>query len=115
MSDILSNLQQKVDQHEREIVAIQTSTREMIEGQKSSTKAIQELVATLERYMVKHDHVAQQSAELAKDVKELREQAASNQVVIESVKGLGGKISGLLLTTILSPAAIAALFAFGGK
>ncbi|QGH73279.1 MAG: hypothetical protein [Podoviridae sp. ctKoA10] len=115
MSEELNSLRQKVDQHEREIIQIQTSTREMIDGQKLSTKAIQDLVATLERYMVKHDHVAQQSAELAKDVKELREQASANQVVIESVKGLGGKISGLLLTTILSPAALAALFAFGGK
>jgi hypothetical protein len=115
MSDELINLRQKVDQHEREIIAIQTSTREMIDGQKSSTKAIQELVATLERYMVKHDHVAAQSVELTKDVRALREQAAANQPMIDSIRNFGGKISWLLVSTLLSPAAIAALFAFSGK
>lgn len=115
MSEELSRLQQKVDQHEREITAIQTSTREMIDGQKTSTKAIQDLVSTLERYMVKHDHVAKQCDELYKDVKDLSKQAQANQVVIDSVKNLGGKISWLLISTVLSPAALAALFAFGGK
>lgn len=111
----LTRLQQKVDQHEREIAAIQTSTREMIDGQKSLTKSIQDLTLSLQRYIVQHDHVAQQNSELQKEVKELSKQAQANQVIIDSVKSLGGKVGWLLITTILSPAALAALITFGVK
>lgn len=111
----ISRLQQKVDQHEREIAAIQTSTREMIDGQKSLTKSIQDLTMSLQQYIVKHDHVAQQNAELQRDVRALREQSAANQLVIDGVRTFSGKITWLLISTLLSPAVFAALFAFGTK
>lgn len=111
----ISRLQQKVDQHEREIAAIQTSTREMIDGQKSLTKSIQDLTLSLQRYIVQHDHVAQQNSELQKDVRVLREQSAANQLVIDGVRTFGAKITWLLISTLASPAVVAALFAFSGK
>lgn len=111
----LTRLQQKVDQHEREIAAIQTSTREMIDGQKSLTKSIQDLTMSLQQYIIKHDHVAQQNSELQKDVRALREQSAANQLVIDGVRTFSGKVTWLLISTLASPAVIAALFAFGGK
>jgi hypothetical protein len=113
--ELIGSIQKKVDQHDREIIEIRSFSRDMIESQKSSTKAIQDLVVTLQQYMVKHDHVAAQSSELSKDVRALREQAAANQPMIDSIRNFGGKISWLLVSTLLSPAAIAALFAFGGK
>lgn len=117
MSDELSRLKEKVDSHEREIAAIQSSTREMIDGQKSLTKSLQDLTLDLRQYIVKHDHVATQNAELIKDVRALREKAAENQPVIDSIRQIANKMFWLFLSSLLTPAGLAALYfaAQGGK
>ena len=118
MSDELTRLKEKVDSHEREIAAIQSSTREMIEGQKSLTKSIQDLTLDLRQYIVKHDHVATQNQELSKDVRALREKSAENQPVIDSIRQIAMKMFWLFISSLLTPAAMAALYfasSGGGK
>jgi septal ring factor EnvC (AmiA/AmiB activator) len=106
MSDELSRLQQRVDQHEREIEQISLSTREMIDGQKQVSKSLQDLTMSLNQYVVKHDFVSRQNDELTKDVRTLREQAAANQPVIDGLKTLNGKLIWLVISAFVTTGSV---------
>ena len=106
MADELTRLQQRVEQHDREIEQISLSTREMIEGQKSVAKSLQELTMCLNQYIVKHDFVSKQNDELTKDVRLLREQAAANQPVIDGIKTLNGKLIWLVISAFITTGSV---------
>lgn len=114
MADELTRLQQRVDQHEREIEQISLSTREMIEGQKSVAKSLQELTISLNQYVVKHDFVSKQNDELTKDVRLLREQAAANQPVIDGIKTLNGKLIWLVVSAFVTTGSVVGLIVTKG-
>lgn len=106
MADELIRLQQRVDQHGREIEQISLSTREMIEGQKSVARSLQELTISLNQYVVKHDFVSKQNEELTRDVRLLREQAAANQPVIDGIKTLNGKLIWLVISAFVTTGSV---------
>lgn len=114
MTDELTRLQSRVDQHEREIEQISLSTREMIEGQKQVAKSLQELTISLNQYVVKHDFVSKQNDELAKDVRVLREQHAANQPVIDGIKTLNGKLVWLVISAFVTTGSVVAFIATKG-
>lgn len=106
MADQLTRLQQMVEQHDRDIEQISLSTREMIEGQKSVARSLQELTISLNQYVVKHDFVSKQNDELTKDVRLLREQAAANQPVIDGIKTLNGKLIWLVISAFVTTGSV---------
>lgn len=106
MADQLTRLQQIVEQHDRDIEQISLSTREMIEGQKSVARSLQELTLSLNQYVVKHDFVSKQNDELTKDVRLLREQAAANQPVIDGIKTLNGKLIWLVISAFVTTCSV---------
>lgn len=115
MTDELTRLQSRVDQHEREIEQISLSTREMIEGQKQVAKSLQDLTISLNQYVVKHDFVSKQNDELAKDVRVLREQYAANQPVIDGIKTLNGKLIWLVISAFVTTGSVVAFIATKGS
>ena len=106
MADELIRLQQRVDQHEREIEQISLSTREMIEGQKSVARSLHELTLSLNQYVVKHDYVSKQNDELTKEVRKLSMQAAANQPVIDGIKTLNGKLIWLVISAFVTTGSV---------
>ena len=117
MSEELSRLSQIVNQHDRDIAAMQQSTAEMVDGQKELTKAIQGLTLSLQRYIDKHDYVASELTELAADVRELRDNQHTNQPLIDGIRAVHGKLLLVVVSALASPAAILAMLAAttGGK
>lgn len=111
MSEEIAKLQQKIEQHDREIEQISLSTREMIEGQKSVAKSLQDLTLSLNQYVVKHDFVSKQNDELAKDVRLLREQAAANQPIIDGIKSLNGKLIWLVISAFVTTGSVVGFIA----
>lgn len=114
MADQLTRLQQMVEQHDRDIEQISLSTREMIEGQKSVAKSLQELTISLNQYVVKHDFVSKQNDELTKDVRLLREQSAANQPVIDGIKTLNGKLIWLVISAFVTTGSVVGLIVTKG-
>lgn len=117
MSEDISRIEKRVDYHEAEIASIRDANKDVVTTHKDLTKSIQELMLELRAYVVKHDHVATQNAELIKDVRALREKAAENQPVIDSIRQIANKMFWLFLSSLLTPAGLAALYfaAQGGK
>lgn len=114
MTEELSRLQQRVDQHEREIELIGMSTREMIEGQKQVSRSLQDLTMSLNQYIVKHDYVSRQNDDLTRDVRELREQSAANQPVIDGLKNLNGKLVWLVISAFITTGSVIGFVATKG-
>lgn len=106
MADQLTRLQQIVEQHDRDIEQISLSTREMIEGQKSVARSLQELTLSLNQYVVKHDFVSKQNDELTKEVRALSMQAAANQPVIDGIKTLNGKLIWLVISAFVTTGSV---------
>lgn len=109
MSD-LANVQNRLDQHEREIALIGQSTRQMIDGQKQLTESLTELTITLNKYVDRLDRSATDINEIKVEQKThtlqisaIREQNAANQQVIDAVKSLNAKVIWFVLVAILTP------------
>lgn len=117
MSEDISRIKERVDNHEAEIAAIRNTSKDMVTSNRELTKSLQDLTLDLRAYIIKHDHVATQNAELIKDVRTLREKAAENQPVIDSIRQIANKMFWLFLSSLLTPAGLAALYfaAQGGK
>lgn len=109
MSD-LANVQNRLDQHEREIALIGQSTRQMIDGQKQLTESLTDLTITLNKYVDRLDRSATDINEIKVEQKThtlqiaaIREQNAANQQVIDAVKSLNAKVVWFVLVAILTP------------
>lgn len=118
MNEEISRIEKRMDHHEAEIAAIRDANKDVVTTHKELTKSIHELMLELRSYIVKHDHVANQNSELIKDVRALREKAAENQPVIDSIRQIAMKMFWLFISSLLTPAAMAALYfasSGGGK
>lgn len=115
MTDALTRLQQKVDQHEREIEQIGLSTKEMIDGQKQVSKSIHELTVSLNRYIDRQEMASRQSDEFkdkqekqAFQISQMREQMAANQPVLDGIRTINGKLIWLIISAMATPAVVLA-------
>lgn len=115
MTDVLTRLQQKVDQHEREIEQIGLSTKEMIDGQKQVSKSIHELTVSLNRYIDRQEMASRQSDEFkdkqekqAFQISQMREQMAANQPVLDGIRTINGKLIWLIISAMATPAVVLA-------
>lgn len=111
MSDELNRLTQIVNQHDRDIQAMQTSTNRMITGQEKLTDAIQGLTLSLQRYIDKHESVERDLSELSRDVRQLRDVQHTNQPIIDGIRAIHGKLLLVVVSALASPAAILAMLA----
>lgn len=117
MSD-LATVQNRLDQHEREIAMIGQSTRQMIDGQKQLTESLTDLTISLNKYIERHERSATDISEIkteqraqAAAIAAIREVNAANQPVIEGVKTLTGKFIWFMLVAILTPIVAAGFIA----
>jgi chromosome segregation ATPase len=115
MTDALTRLQQKVDQHEREIEQIGLSTKEMVDGQKQVSKSIHELTVSLNRYIDRQEMASKQSDEFkdkqekqAHQITQMREQMAANQPVLDGIRTINGKLIWLIISAMATPAVVLA-------
>jgi septal ring factor EnvC (AmiA/AmiB activator) len=109
MSD-LTSVQNRLDQHEREIALIGQSTRQMIDGQKQLTESLTDLTISLNKYIERHERSATDITDIKTEQKAhtaqiaaIREQNAANQDVINGVRGLNAKLVWFILVAILTP------------
>lgn len=109
MSD-LTTVQNRLDQHEREIALIGQSTKQMIDGQKQLTESLTDLTISLNKYIERHERSATDISDIkqelrghAAQISAIRELNASNQPVIEGVKSLNAKLVWLVIAAILTP------------
>lgn len=106
----LTSVQNRLDQHEREIALIGQSTRQMIDGQKQLTESLTDLTISLNKYIERHERSAtdiseikiEQKAQVAQ-IAAIREQNAANQPVLDGVKSLNAKLVWFVLAAILTP------------
>lgn len=106
----LTSVQNRLDQHEREIALIGQSTRQMIDGQKQLTESLTDLTISLNQYIDRHERSATDIAEIkleqkaqAAQIAAIREQNAANQPVLDGVKSLNAKLVWFVLAAILTP------------
>lgn len=109
MSD-LAAVQNRLDQHEREIALIGQSTKRMIDGQEQLTVELKNLTISLNRYIDRQDNSTATLSELKNKIEShdvaiaaLRERNAENQPVINGVKSLNSKLVWFVLAAILTP------------
>jgi chromosome segregation ATPase len=109
MSD-LASVQNRLDQHEREIALIGQSTRQMIDGQKQLTESLTDLTISLNKYIDRNERSETDITDLKSEQKShtmqiaaIREQNAANQQVIDGVKSLNAKLVWFVLAAILTP------------
>lgn len=118
MENTIKELRVLVEQHDKDIQAIQHSTATMIQvqrdvmmEQKETNKAINGLTLSLQRYIDKHDSVNRELLELAGDVRELRDMQHTNQPLIDGIRAIHGKLLLVVISALASPAAIMAILA----
>lgn len=109
MSD-LASIQNRLDQHEREIALIGRSTQQMIDSQKELTESINDLTLNLSKYVERMDRSGTDITEIKAEQKVHTEQIAAiriqnsaNQQVIDGVKSLNSKAIWFILVAILTP------------
>jgi len=107
----LSELKILVEQHDRDIQAMQASTAKMIQGQDKLTESIQGLTLSLQRYIDRHDSVARELVTLQTDVRNLRDKHIENQPIIDGIRAIHGKLLLVVVSALASPAAILAMLA----
>jgi len=110
MADI-NELKVLVEQHDRDIQAIQASTAKMIQGQEKLTDSINGLTLSLQRYIDRHDSVARELVVLQSDLRSLRDKHIENQPIIDGIRAIHGKLLLVVISALASPAAILAMLA----
>ena len=99
----------QVEQHEREIQAIQASTAKMIQGQEKVTDSINGLTLSLQRYIDRHDSVAREQISQEADLRMLRDKYHENQPIIDGIRAIHGKLLLVVISALASPALILAM------
>ena len=80
MSDLIS-VQNRLDQHEREIALIGQSTRQMIDGQKQLTESLTDLTISLNKYIERHERSATDITDIKTEQKAHTAQIAAIRAV----------------------------------
>lgn len=115
----IHNLQLKVQEHDIRLGAMDKMMTESITEQRQLVRELHALTSKFDVYIERHDQVSEANKRLwnaleshDKDIDALKEAAAANQPVIDGIRNLNSKLIWLIVSAILSPAAIGAALAF---
>lgn len=113
MPDETQSLLLKVQDHETRLNMMDRMVSEGITEQRQLVRELHALTSRLDVYIEKHDQVSETHKRLwnqlenqEKEIDVLKEMASANQPVIDGIRNLQSKLIWLIVSTVLSPAAI---------
>jgi chromosome segregation ATPase len=111
MTEDIQTLKARVDNHERAIEQMESSTQRMLDKMDKVADGLSGLTQSFKEYTVRHEYVAEQNKKLqadfteqAKIVRSLENQASANQPVIDGIRALNAKLIWFIVVAIAGPA-----------
>lgn len=119
MPDDIQNLQLKVQEHDIKLSSMDRMMTDSITEQRQLVRELHALTSKFDVYIERHDQVSEANKRLwnalenhNRDIADLKDAAAANQPIIDGIRNLNSKLVWLVVSAVLSPAAIGAAVIF---
>jgi len=119
MPDEIQNLQLKVQEHDIKLSSMDRMMTDSITEQRQLVRELHALTSKFDVYIERHDQVSEANKRLwnalenhNRDIADLKDAAAANQPIIDGIRNLNSKLVWLVVSAVLSPAAIGAAVIF---
>lgn len=113
MSDDITGVKIKIQEHDMKLEAMSRLMTESIGEHRQLVKELHALTNKFGIYIERHDQVSESNKRLwvqqqmqDADIHKLQQVIATNQPIIEGLRTLNGKLLWLVLSAVISPAAI---------
>lgn len=119
MPDDIQNLQLKVQEHDIKLSSMDRMMTDSITEQRQLVRELHALTSKFDVYIERHDQVSEANKRLwnalenhNRDIADLKDAASANQPIIDGIRNLNSKLVWLVVSAVLSPAAIGAAVIF---
>jgi predicted nucleic acid-binding Zn-ribbon protein len=119
MPDEIQNLQLKVQEHDLKLSSMDRMMTDSVTEQRQIVRELHALTSKFDVYIERHDQVSESNKRLwnalenhNRDIADLKDATAANQPIIDGIRNLNSKLVWLVVSAVLSPAAISAAVIF---